>query len=171
MFMRFHNYLASSLQKINPSWSDEKLYQESRKINIAVEQIAIYRDYIPILLGTYFHIRIDVWCCLSALYISLFHNFYLQTVKLPMLWVKKCYRIKFEIYMAVKSINCRIQITFVRVSSAYNLESSINQTHSKRKKCTSNLNVLGSRNDINITNIFTIKFVCKLKKVQTIPKN
>jgi len=55
MFMRFHNYLADSLQSINPHWSDEKLYNESRKINIAFFQIAVFRDYLSILLGAYFH--------------------------------------------------------------------------------------------------------------------
>lgn len=53
MFTRFHNVVADKLRQINPQWSDEKLYQEARKFVGALNQIIVYRDYLPILLGIY----------------------------------------------------------------------------------------------------------------------
>ncbi|XP_025198953.1 peroxidase-like [Melanaphis sacchari] len=50
-FLRFHNLVADLLHKLNPDWSDEILYQESRRFIIALEEIIVYRDYLPILLG------------------------------------------------------------------------------------------------------------------------
>lgn len=44
--------MAEWFQNLNPHWSDEKLYQEVRKFIGAACQILIYRDYLPILLGT-----------------------------------------------------------------------------------------------------------------------
>ena len=38
MFSRNHNNLASSLEQLNTSWDDEKLFQEARRINIALLQ-------------------------------------------------------------------------------------------------------------------------------------
>lgn len=54
MFTRFHNIVTDKLQEINPEWSDEVLYQEARKFVGALNQIIVYRDYLPILLGIYF---------------------------------------------------------------------------------------------------------------------
>ncbi|XP_050443430.1 peroxidase mlt-7-like isoform X2 [Adelges cooleyi] len=51
LFLRFHNYLANKLQSQHPSWSDEKVYQESRRIVGAVNQIITYDHFLPILLG------------------------------------------------------------------------------------------------------------------------
>jgi hypothetical protein len=51
LFVRNHNRLARALQKEHPSWSDEQLYQEARKLNIAEEQIITYTEYLPDLLG------------------------------------------------------------------------------------------------------------------------
>jgi hypothetical protein len=51
LFLRNHNRLANQLQSINPSWTDEQLYQEARKLNIAEEEIIIYTGYIPSILG------------------------------------------------------------------------------------------------------------------------
>lgn len=46
-----HNRLAFGLSKINPHWSDEKLFQEARRINIAEYQAITYYDWLPLLLG------------------------------------------------------------------------------------------------------------------------
>jgi hypothetical protein len=52
LMVRNHNRLAAELQKEHPTWSDEQIYQEARKLNIATEQIITYTQYIPDLLGT-----------------------------------------------------------------------------------------------------------------------
>ncbi|XP_071994329.1 myeloperoxidase-like isoform X3 [Engystomops pustulosus] len=51
LFMREHNRLATELHKLNPHWSEEKLYQEARKIMGAVFQKITYKDWIHLLLG------------------------------------------------------------------------------------------------------------------------
>jgi hypothetical protein len=51
LFVRNHNRLAAALQKLHPNWSDDQLYQEARKLNIAEEQIITYTQYLPDLLG------------------------------------------------------------------------------------------------------------------------
>ncbi|KAM9176785.1 LOW QUALITY PROTEIN: eosinophil peroxidase-like [Mergus octosetaceus] len=51
VFLREHNRLVTKLGKLNPHWDGEKLYQESRKIVVAMTQIITYRDYLPLVLG------------------------------------------------------------------------------------------------------------------------
>jgi hypothetical protein len=51
LFVRNHNMLATKLQAEHPTWTDEQLYQEARKINIAGYQAMIYNQYLPALLG------------------------------------------------------------------------------------------------------------------------
>jgi peroxidase len=51
LFVRNHNRIAGALQGEHPDWSDEQLYQEARKINIATEQIITYGAFLPDLLG------------------------------------------------------------------------------------------------------------------------
>jgi hypothetical protein len=51
LFVRNHNRLAAELQKEHPTWTDEQLYQEARKLNIAEYQEIIYTQYLPDLLG------------------------------------------------------------------------------------------------------------------------
>jgi peroxidase len=52
LFLREHNRLARLLQKQNPTWSDEMLYQTAKKIVIAEYNNIIYNEYLPALLGT-----------------------------------------------------------------------------------------------------------------------
>lgn len=51
LFMRNHNRLAGQLQSLHPTWTDEQLYQEARKLNIAAEEIIVYNGYLPSILG------------------------------------------------------------------------------------------------------------------------
>ena len=41
VFLREHNRLVTELKKLNPHWDGEKLYQESRKIVVAINQVLI----------------------------------------------------------------------------------------------------------------------------------
>ncbi|OWK47191.1 peroxidase family protein [Fimbriiglobus ruber] len=52
LFVRNHNRLAAEFQKLNPTWTDEQLYQEARKINIAEYQDIVYNEWIPAVLGS-----------------------------------------------------------------------------------------------------------------------
>jgi hypothetical protein len=51
LFVRNHNRIAAELQAANPSWTDEQLYQEARKLNIAEEEMITYTEWIPAVLG------------------------------------------------------------------------------------------------------------------------
>lgn len=51
LFLRFHNYVADRLQNDHPAWTDETVYQETRRIVAAVIQIITYDHFLPIILG------------------------------------------------------------------------------------------------------------------------
>jgi peroxidase len=52
MFMREHNGVANILAKLNPHWNDERVFQEARRINIAMYQHITYNEFLENLLGT-----------------------------------------------------------------------------------------------------------------------
>jgi hypothetical protein len=51
LFVRNHNRIAAELQAEHPDWTDEQLYQEARKLNIAEYQMITYTEWIPAVLG------------------------------------------------------------------------------------------------------------------------
>ncbi|XP_066507078.1 myeloperoxidase-like [Hoplias malabaricus] len=51
LFMREHNRLARALRKLNPQWTGETIYQETRKIVGAFLQVIDFRDYLPYIVG------------------------------------------------------------------------------------------------------------------------
>jgi len=51
IFVRLHNHHAKMLHQVNPTWDDERLYQEARRISIAQYQHITYHEYLPILFG------------------------------------------------------------------------------------------------------------------------
>lgn len=51
LFLDNHNRLAAELQKENPTWTDQQLFDAAREINIAQYQSIIYNEWIPAVLG------------------------------------------------------------------------------------------------------------------------
>jgi peroxidase len=51
LFLDNHNRIAAELQAQHPNLSDEQLFQEARKINLAQFQSIVYNEWIPAVLG------------------------------------------------------------------------------------------------------------------------
>lgn len=51
LLLREHNRVARLLWSLNPRWSDEKIYQEARRIVIAEIQHITYNEWLPLIVG------------------------------------------------------------------------------------------------------------------------
>ncbi|KFO80860.1 Dual oxidase 2 [Cuculus canorus] len=51
-WFRYHNHLATTLAQMHPTWSDEDLFQHTRKLVIATFQSIVLYEWLPTLLGT-----------------------------------------------------------------------------------------------------------------------
>lgn len=51
LFAREHNRVALILGRLNPHWSDDRIFYETRAIIIAKLQMVIYSEYLPLLIG------------------------------------------------------------------------------------------------------------------------
>ncbi|CAH0546400.1 unnamed protein product [Brassicogethes aeneus] len=51
LFFRWHNVVATRIQKFNPTWTDEEVFQKARRIVVATLQNIILYEYLPAFLG------------------------------------------------------------------------------------------------------------------------
>ena len=51
IWVREHNRIEQKLHELNFHWNGERLYQETRRIIIAIWQFTVYNEYLPIIIG------------------------------------------------------------------------------------------------------------------------
>ncbi|XP_054158548.1 peroxidase-like [Oppia nitens] len=51
VLLREHNRIATVLEELNPDWTDEIVYQESRRILAAEIQVITYNEWMPLIIG------------------------------------------------------------------------------------------------------------------------
>ena len=60
IFLREHNRVARQLKEVNPHWSSDEIFNETRLIIIAMHQAITYKEYLPLLLGPKMMERYDL---------------------------------------------------------------------------------------------------------------
>lgn len=54
IFLREHNRIAAIFKQLNPTWNDERIFQETRQIIIALYQKICYYEWLPWFVGNMF---------------------------------------------------------------------------------------------------------------------
>ncbi|XP_047481343.1 chorion peroxidase-like isoform X2 [Penaeus chinensis] len=67
LWVREHNAVAAQLSLVNPHWNDDTLYEEARRIVVALIQQITYRDFLPIVLGNTMMKKFDLYPLTSGL--------------------------------------------------------------------------------------------------------
>jgi len=60
IFLREHNRVARQLKEVNPHWTSDVIFNETRLIIIAMHQAITYKEYLPLLLGNQMMERYDL---------------------------------------------------------------------------------------------------------------
>ena len=60
ILMREHNHIARELATINTHWSNETVYQETRRVIIAMVQHITYKEFLPRVLGSRYMSRFSL---------------------------------------------------------------------------------------------------------------
>ena len=74
MFLRLHNIFARQLKRVNPHWSGEIIFQETRMILSSIHQKIHFQDYVPLIIGQQASNNSKFWLNQPLLKIVLFNS-------------------------------------------------------------------------------------------------